>query len=130
MEESQAIEHLRRGGFDGLAWLVERHQLKALRTAFLITGERQLAEDIVQARFMQLPKAIRSFDTSRPFEPWFLRGVINAALSALGEGRKAVDFSDMSVDESWLEICPLIWSLEDHIQSRELERTVWRNCSS
>lgn len=51
--------------------------------------------------------------------------MINAALSALGEGRKAVDFSDMSVDESWLENLPADLSLEDHIQSRELERTVW-----
>jgi RNA polymerase sigma-70 factor (ECF subfamily) len=82
MEEAEAIARLRQGDIGGLEVLVRRHQVQAVRTAFLITRDRAMAEDIVQAAFVRAYERIEQFDTGRPFGPWFLRSVVNDAIKA------------------------------------------------
>ena len=82
MNERQAIEHLSQGDVCGLETLVRAYQQRALRTAYLITLDRLLAEDIVQTAFLQAYEQIHTFDTRRASEPWFLQIVINASLQA------------------------------------------------
>lgn len=125
MDENQAIEQLLKGDFDALTWLVERFQLKALRTAFLITGERSLAEDVVQAKFVQLPKSIHSFDPQRSFEPWFLRSVANAAVTAVNRDRRTIPFTDVLPGEHWLEQLIETDTIDQKLRQRELEEEVW-----
>ena len=52
MDETQAIQRLKNGDISGLEFLVARHQVKAVRTAYLITRDLGLAEDIVQDSFL------------------------------------------------------------------------------
>lgn len=82
MDEAEAIERLRRGDIAGLELLVRRYQTTALRAAQLVTRDRALAEDVVQAAFIRAYERIGKFDTARPFGPWFLRSVVNAAVQA------------------------------------------------
>jgi len=77
-----AIERLQRGDITGLAVLVEAYQIRALRAAFLVTQDKSAAEDIVQAAFVRAYERIGQYDITRPFAPWFLRGVVNDALSS------------------------------------------------
>ncbi|HEX2619817.1 MAG TPA: sigma-70 family RNA polymerase sigma factor [Phototrophicaceae bacterium] len=77
-----AITRLKRGEIDGLAELVREYQVKAVRTAYLITSDRALAEDIVQGAFLRVYERIAQFDDQRPFAPWFMRVVVNEALQA------------------------------------------------
>ena len=78
MDEKQAIQRLKIGDIGGLEFLVTRHQVKAVRTAYLITRDAALAEDIVQDSFLQAYRSIGSFDRTHPFELWFMRNVVNA----------------------------------------------------
>lgn len=80
--EAQAIARLRRGDIGGLETLVRMFHRPALRVAFLITHNRELAEDVVQAAFLHMYERIDRFDPARPFGPWFLRCVTNDALAA------------------------------------------------
>lgn len=82
MEERAAIVRLKAGQIDGLEALVRAHYVQAVRTAYLITGDRPLAEDIVQEAFLRAYERISQFDARRPFGPWFLRSVANAAVTA------------------------------------------------
>ena len=52
MEETLAIQRLKQGDIGGLEFLVARHQVKAVRTAYLITRDLGLAEDVVQDCFL------------------------------------------------------------------------------
>jgi RNA polymerase sigma-70 factor (ECF subfamily) len=52
MEESDAIKLLKDGNLAGLAELVKQHQVEAVQAAFLIVGDRALAEDIAQDAFL------------------------------------------------------------------------------
>lgn len=83
MSEGEAIDRLKRGDISGLECLVQTYQLQAVRTAYFITHDRTVAEDIVQTAFLRAYERIVQFDSHRPFGPWFLRGVINDALKAV-----------------------------------------------
>jgi len=82
MDDQQAVRCLKRGDMDGLEILVSRYQEKAGRVAFLVTRDEALAQDVVQETFIRIYRRIRQFDETRPFEPYFMRSVVNAALNA------------------------------------------------
>ncbi|MDP9375916.1 MAG: RNA polymerase sigma factor [Chloroflexota bacterium] len=90
MDERQAIARLQRGDITGLDPLVRRYQVEALRAAVLITRDRALAEDIVQAAFLRVYERIDQFDAGRPFAPWFLRGVVRDAVKLATQQRRQV----------------------------------------
>jgi RNA polymerase sigma-70 factor (ECF subfamily) len=79
---SRAIAQLKRRDIGGLEILVRRYQVRAVRTAYLITGDQSEAEDIVQMAFLQVSAKINQYDEARPFEAWFMRIVVNYALQA------------------------------------------------
>jgi len=82
MDEIVAIAQLKAGNIAGLQALVEIYQDEAIQAAALITGDRAIAEDIVQAAFLRAFEKIRGFDETRPFRPWFMRMVTNDAIKA------------------------------------------------
>ena len=67
MDDVQAIRRLKRGDIGGLEALVTRYQVKAVETAFLVTQDEPLAEDVVQEVFVRIFQRIRSFDEGRAF---------------------------------------------------------------
>lgn len=79
-EEQKAIEQLKQGDIKGLETLVQLHQLRALRTAYVITKSREMAEDVVADAFLAVYDHIGQFDPNRPFMPWFYRIVVNGAI--------------------------------------------------
>ena len=81
MDDLQAIQRLKSGDIGGLEVLVMRYQARAVRVAYLITHDEPQAEDVVQDTFVRLYHKIGQFDPVRPFEPYLLRSVANAALN-------------------------------------------------
>ena len=96
MDEQKAIQRLKDGDIGGLEFLVNRYQVKAVHTAYLITRDLGLAEDIVQDVFLKAYHAIRGFQASRPFEPWFLRSVVNASIRHMQKTARQVQFGNES----------------------------------
>ncbi len=90
MDEATAIRRLKCGDFSGLEYLMRRYQVKATRAAFLITRDVAQAEDAVQAVFLRIFRRPDRFDEGRPFEPYLMRSVINAALNACRNGRNLI----------------------------------------
>lgn len=84
MDDLTAINRLRRGDLSGLAALIERYQLQAVRIAMLITRDRPLAEDVVQTVFLRIGEKIDLVDARRPFAPYLFRSVAHEAVYAAG----------------------------------------------
>jgi RNA polymerase sigma-70 factor (ECF subfamily) len=127
MDEQHAIQRTKQGNSSALAWLVERYQLKALRTAYLITQERSRAEDAVQDVFLDLPELLKSFDTSRPLEPWLMRVVINRTLRLISRDSRLVHLPDAHESEEWTaQWVDTTADPESVVQQRELEDELWR----
>ena len=99
LQAQQAIHRLKRGEIAGLECLIARYQAKALRTAFLITHDEPLAEDVVQDVFVRFYQRAHYFDEARPFEPYFMRSVINTALNCLEREKKGQSFPDEDTSE-------------------------------
>jgi RNA polymerase sigma-70 factor, ECF subfamily len=125
MDEKQAIQRLKNGDIQGLEFLVERHQTKAVRTAYLITRDRGLAEDIVQDSLIQAFRAIRGFDVTRPFEPWFMRSVVNAAVKTMQKSIRQVPVEENADETLFAELAARVESVEAQVESIEVQNQIW-----
>lgn len=83
MDETQAAVHrLKHGDIRGLETLFVHHQVRAVRTAFLILQDEAVAQDVVQETFLRIYQKIHQFDETQPFEPYLLKSVVHASLNA------------------------------------------------
>ena len=115
MDEQQAIQRLKKGDLGGLEFLVGRYQVKAVRTAYLITRDRGLAEEVVQEAFLQACRSIRGFDNRYLFEPWFLRSVVNASLQLMQRSARQVDLGEDGDESRFAERVSRVESVEEQI---------------
>jgi RNA polymerase sigma factor (sigma-70 family) len=99
-DQDAAILELQRGDLAGLAVLVKLHQLKALRTAYGILGDRAAAEDVVADAFLRVVDGIAAFRPERPFEPWFYRIVVNLSIDYRRKARRSETRSEMPSQRS------------------------------
>lgn len=120
MDDLQAIQRLKQGDIGGLETLVMRHQAKAVRAAFLVTQDETLAEDVVQDTFVRLYHRISSFDPSRPFEPYLLRSVVNAALNVTQKADRHLSMEgDLDQVEGLLSQAASVESDLEYIQLKQ-----------
>ncbi len=73
MDEISLIKRCQQGDLDAFEILVEHYTAKAIRTAYLITGRRDIAEDIAQEAFVQCYRQIQSLRDPKTFPAWFYR---------------------------------------------------------
>jgi RNA polymerase sigma-70 factor (ECF subfamily) len=125
MDEKQAIHRLKQGDIHGLEFLVRQFQLKAIRVAYLITRDLGLAEEIVQESFVRAYRSIGTFDESRPFEPWFLRNVVNASVKTMQRSARQVDLGEDADENLFAELISSAESVEDQVQSIEIQNQIW-----
>jgi RNA polymerase sigma-70 factor (ECF subfamily) len=130
--DQPAITCLKQGDLTGLATLVQYYQVEAVHAALLIVWDRGTAEEIVQEAFLQAYRKIGQFDDHRPFGPWFLRIVINAALKAADRQKRSVPIdeaedgrrgTDSRVAEWLIDPCP---GPEELAETDEMRETVWQ----
>ena len=125
MDEQTAVQRLKCGDVSGLEFLVNRYQVKAVRTAYLITHNLAMAEDVVQDCFIQAYRSIGSYDANRSFEPWFLKSVLNAALKAAKKAERRV-FVEPDTDERWFEsLLGLAESAEAAYETAAVQQEIW-----
>jgi len=82
-------------GGDGQAFevLLEQYSGKALRTAYLITGRKDIIEDAVQEAFVQCYRKIKGLRDPATFETWFYRLLTRNLPTYLPEGYKLISMT-------------------------------------
>ncbi len=121
MDDLEAIRRLKDGDIGGLEILVARHQRKAIQTAFLITHDEQLAEDVAQETFVRIYQRIRQFDETRPFAPYLLRSVINAALNVSEKTARWIQLGNTEEIDSVAELLDEAISTEEIVERARLK---------
>src|SRR5689334_18798739 len=124
MNDLEAIRRLKRGDIGGLECLIAGYQAKALRTAFLMTHDESTAEDVVQDVFVCFYQRAKYFDEARPFEPYFMRSIVNAALNYMEREKKIRSFADDLPDEDTSELEDLLEqaaSVEEQVEFNTLK---------
>jgi RNA polymerase sigma-70 factor (ECF subfamily) len=129
MDEKSAVTRLKRGDLTGIEFLVQQYQVQAVHTAYLITGDRFLAEEIVQAVFLKLASKIDQFDMQYSFRPWFFRIIVNDAIKAAKRRRRYVSLDTLSESVlNWLN--DPSQRPEELTESNETREAVWNAIQS
>jgi RNA polymerase sigma-70 factor (ECF subfamily) len=98
--ELDAMRRCQQGDIAGLGPLVRCYQTPGVRLAYLLTGDRELANDIVQDSFLLAYRGIKRFRLGEPFAPWFFRIVTNTARQQRRYARRRREVSlDMLLSE-------------------------------
>ncbi|HVF91799.1 MAG TPA: sigma-70 family RNA polymerase sigma factor [Blastocatellia bacterium] len=118
MEDLAAIRKCREGDTDAFHHLVRRYQGQAIAHAISILGNREDALDAVQEAFLNAFQALKRFDGSRRFYPWFYVILRNCCYK-YAAGRKRRETDDLESAEILLQ--PGSLSPEESIS---LERTL------
>lgn len=88
-DDSALVTRARRGDTGAYEEIVRRYQQLAFRTAYLITGSAQEAEDAAQEGFIRAFSALDRFREGADPRPWLLRIVANEARNrARSAGRR------------------------------------------
>ncbi len=125
MDEKAAVLLLKQGNPGGLEYLVRHHQVRAIRAAYLITRDLPLAEEIVQEAFLRAFRSIRSFDSARPFAPWFMRSVLNAAVKVMRRSARWVQLDPDCDEAALVALESRVAGVEPQVESDDLSREVW-----
>lgn len=80
MDDGGLARQARKGNRDAFGHLVERYAMSARRVARAVLHDDDEADDAVQDGILAAWRAIERFDPTRPFRPWLMRIVVNAAL--------------------------------------------------
>lgn len=85
--ESRWGRAAQQGDAEAFGRLVLAHAVIARQVAYAVVGTWDEAEDVVQDAALAAWQAVARFDPTRPFRPWFLRIVSNAALDHIRRRR-------------------------------------------
>jgi len=80
VDDAELARLAREGDSDAFGQLVERYALAARRVARAVLRDDDEADDAVQDGVLAAWRAIERYDPARPFRPWMMRIVVNAAL--------------------------------------------------
>jgi RNA polymerase sigma-70 factor, ECF subfamily len=123
LDESEDIQRIKQRDWHGLEMLIERYQLRAVRAAYLVIGDRAEAEDVVAEAFYRVWRQIDQFDNTRPFAPWFFTLVLNAARRAVSRSARFIDIPEEDPEGTTFSD-QTISSPEDEIIRAESEEAV------
>ena len=73
MEDYEIIEKIKKGEPYAIDELYNKYSQSALRTAYLITSDKYIAEDVVQETFIQSLKSLNSLKNANSFKYWFYK---------------------------------------------------------
>lgn len=118
-DERLALD-VQRGIQAALAQLVERHHNPLMGYLYRMTsGDRQLAEDLVQETFLRMVRSINHYTYPRPFKPWLYAIATNLARDYYKAASTRLD-TDLD-DTAWHDTSP-----EETAQANEEVQTIIR----
>jgi RNA polymerase sigma-70 factor (ECF subfamily) len=104
--DAEAAAEARVGNKHAFRVLVERHSRAIFRLAYLMTGNEQDAEDMVQETFLRSYKQLPSFDGRAAFGSWLHRICVNCSINLIRARKTRKEQSAPATDEpsfDWLE---------------------------
>jgi RNA polymerase sigma-70 factor, ECF subfamily len=105
LPDAELVRRARDGSRDAAGELFVRYWPGAWRAARVVTGRREMADDIAQDAFERAFAALSRFDESRPFGAWLHRIVVNRSLDLLRSERRLVGLDAAGpAESSWRDV--------------------------
>jgi RNA polymerase sigma-70 factor (ECF subfamily) len=113
MKETDLVLGVQNGDSDSFAKIYDLYKNKAIRTAYLITGNRASAEDVVQEAFVKCYLEIGKLQNPESFRTWFYRLLVRTAWRSAKIAQRDIPVQDVyeekqpvggiSVEQQYLE---------------------------
>ena len=126
--DHELIALARAGSEDAASELCSRYWVVAWRAAFVLSGDRSLADDVAQDGIQRAFGALDRFDDTRAFGPWLKRIAINRAIDAQRHRRPLVQLDDDAAAlHTWAVGAGAdrdigLWAVADAVASLRLEK--------
>lgn len=113
--------------------LYAAHGAEALRLAYLMTGDRALAEDVAQEAFVRLLRGFHNLRNPDAFRPYLLRTVTNLTNSHFRKSKRERNFARLetehrSEDPVDLGSRDMLWSALLRLPARQRTALVLHYC--
>lgn len=95
MDRSTLIMRCQQGDREGFAELYRQYSQKALGTAYLISGHRGIAEDILQEAFYQCFRKIKDLRSPEAFDIWFYRLLVRIGWTMAAKQQNHVSWDEL-----------------------------------
>jgi RNA polymerase sigma-70 factor (ECF subfamily) len=95
LDEVKLIQKIQEGDMEKFEELFERYKHQAIRTAYLVTGNRHTSEDIVQEAFVRCYLSIKELRKPEQFKVWFLKMLTRIAWRAINKEKRLVPIENI-----------------------------------
>ncbi len=115
LSEKETIELIKKGNREAYEKIVRCYMKTAYYIALGLVHSHQDALDISQESFIKAFRKIKSFDTQRPFFPWFYQLMRNLCIDFLKRrsGRKEIPLEGIQI-------------LQEEKEDREMKEVLWK----
>ena len=121
MNDEIAIEKCRNGDQEAFRHLVERYQRQAIGHATALLGTREDALDAAQEAFIDAFRALKQFDSSRPFYPWFYVLLRNRCFKMAARKREMTSIDETVIVAATGARSEDILALQNALRSLDME---------
>ena len=125
MEDRAAVQRLKNGDAGGLEPLMRRHHARAVRAAYLIVRDGELAEEVTQGAFLRAFEKIGGFDEARAFGPWFTKLLVNEAIKAASRRERAASMEVADAEDLLTRLADPGVGPQESAERSERRRRVW-----
>lgn len=97
MQDAYLVRRCQTGDINAFEELVNQYSEKAVRTAYLVTGRRDLAEDMAQEAFVQCYYSLKNLKKPELFKSWFYQILLRTSwkMARQSQGRLiGIDLDD------------------------------------
>lgn len=120
-QDSQLVLRLQDGDLEALGRLFDRHRQMVYRTALAITGDPEIAADLLQDVFLRLHRFAHRIDPQRPLKPWLYRVTVNISYTYLRRRR----WLPVPIDDLLQQVGTSKASPERQVERREAREVVF-----
>ncbi|MDD2422540.1 MAG: RNA polymerase sigma factor [Heliobacteriaceae bacterium] len=110
------------GHYYAFELLVEKLAAQAVRTAYLVTGRQELAEDIAQEAFIQCFYSIKQLKKAESFKTWFYKILIRTSWKMAAKNRGLLQIDDL--ENNCYATLPHHHHLEEAFEKKEAKEAV------
>jgi RNA polymerase sigma factor (sigma-70 family) len=116
LDQSELVKRCQTGDKNAFEELYHSTCHQALKTAYLISGRRGVAEDIVQEAFIQCYKEIKRLKEPNAFYAWFYKILIRCSWRMLSKNKALASCCSVSANT----VMDLNFCLDDMIETQEI----------
>ncbi len=99
VEDKELIERCQRGDAAGFSQIYSLYGKNALGTAYLISGHKGIAEDIVQETFIQCFLCIKKLQTPEAFDVWFYKILLRTGRRMVKRHNQVISVGDRNIED-------------------------------